>query len=823
MLPIEPILPELSASLAKTCCAVLVAPPGAGKTTRVPLALMAAPWARDGRIILLEPRRLAARAAAARMAESLGEAVGERVGLRVRFQTLVSPRTRIEVVTEGVFTRMALSDPTLSGISTVIFDEFHERSLDADLGLAFARDVQLLLRDDLRLVVMSATLDGASVARLLGDAPVIRSEGRSFPVATRHVSRDASVRMEAQVARVVRRALAAEPGSVLVFLPGQGEIRRVARELEEGALPDNVTICPLYGALTPAEQDLAIRPAPSGHRKVVLATSIAETSLTIEGVRVVIDGGLARVPRFQPATGLTRLETVRVSRAGADQRRGRAGRTEPGVCYRLWDESETGSLPPFATPEIRECDLSGLALALAEWGVRDASGLALLDRPPAGAFQEARALLQRLGALTEAGDLSAHGRHLAALPLPPRLADMVIRGAGGGQADIASGLAAVLTERGLGGTSTDLSERLKRFKADASPRARDIRQLSERWARTATSMAVAASSGKRSRTLEISLLVAHAFPDRIAQKREGADGEFRLASGRGARLDPTDPLARQGWLAVAELTGTGQASDRITLASPLDPVALAEAFDDQLEHREAVEIDAAGRARLRRQTRIGELILTDRIVERPDRKRLAKALLDHVVIRGLHILDWGDAATDLRRRVAFASGLDPSGGWPDLSFEALIGDAAGWLEPLLEQGGLSNVSATALEAVLRDRIGWARLRELDRLAPERLATPAGPSHRIDYGAEGGPRVEVRVQELFGLKTHPCVGEGRISLTVALTSPAHRPIQITRDLPGFWAGSWRDVRAEMKGRYPRHPWPEDPAAALPTTRAKPRGT
>ncbi len=823
MLPIEPILPELSASLAENPCAVLVAPPGAGKTTRVPLALMDASWAKDGRIIVLEPRRLAARAAAARMAERLGEAVGERVGLRVRFQTLVSPRTRIEVVTEGVFTRMALSDPTLSGVSAVIFDEFHERSLDADLGLAFARDVQSVLREDLRLVVMSATLDGAAVARLLGDAPVLRSEGRSYPVETRHVSRDPTQRMEAQVVRTIRRALAAEGGSILVFLPGQGEIGRVARDLEDGGLPDDVIVCPLYGALTPKEQDAAIRPAPSGRRKVVLATSIAETSLTIEGVRVVIDAGLARVPRFQPATGLTRLETVRVSRAGADQRRGRAGRTEPGVCYRLWDEPETRALTPFATPEIRECDLSGLALALAEWGVRDATGLALLDPPPAGAFQEARALLQRLGALTATGDLSPHGRNLAALPLPPRLADLVVRGAACGQAPLAAGLAAILTERGLGGTSTDLSDRLRRFQSDGSPRARDIRQLADRWARTAMSMIPAAGSRSGVRSLDISLLVAHAFPDRIAQRREGSDGEFRLASGRGARLDATDPLARQDWLAVAELSGTGQASDRIMLACPLDPAALAAAFDDQLDHREEVEIDSAGRARLRHQTRIGELVLTDRIVERPDRRRLAEALLDHVLSRGLQTLDWGDAAEDLRRRVGFVSGLAADGDWPDLSFQALARDGTGWLMPLLEQGGLAAVSPSALNDMLRERIGWTSLRELDRLAPERFTTPAGPSHRIDYGADGGPRVEVRVQELFGLRTHPGVGGGRVPLTLALTSPAHRPIQITRDLPGFWAGSWREVRTEMKGRYPRHPWPEDPAAAVPTTRAKPRGS
>jgi ATP-dependent helicase HrpB len=822
MLPIDPILPKLSASLADTPCAVLVAPPGAGKTTRVPLALLDAPWARDGRIILLEPRRLAARAAAARMAESLGEAVGDRVGLRVRFETRVSARTRIEVVTEGVFTRMALADQSLTGVCAVIFDEFHERSLDADLGLAFARDAQSLLRPDLRLVVMSATLDGAAVSRLLGDAPVIHSEGRSFPVETRHTGRRVGERVEAHVVRTIQRALTTDAGSVLVFLPGQAEIQRVARDLEDSQLPPDVRVAPLYGALPPAQQDAAIHPAPAGQRKVVLATSIAETSLTIEGVRVVIDSGLARVPRFQPASGLTRLETVRVSRAGADQRRGRAGRTEPGVCYRLWDEEETRSLPPFSTPEILECDLGGLALALAEWGARDASGLALLDPPPGGAFAEARRLLGRLGALGNTGDLTVHGRRLAALPLPPRLADMVVRGVDRGLGMAAAEIAALLTERGLGGASTDLDERIRRFRADASPRARSIRQLAERWARSAAGEGAATTKSSPT-PADIALLVAHAFPERIVQRRDGADGDYKLASGRGARLDPADPLARHGWLAVAELAGSGGSSDRITLATPLDPQALVNAFDDQLEHRERIDITATGRAQLRRQVRIGELVLADRLVERPDRQRLAAALLDHVLETGLDRLDWGDQALSLRARVAFAASQEPQSEWPDLSFDGLALTAREWLLPLLEDGGLSGATSATLLATLRDLVGWEQIRRLDRLVPDTFSTPAGPSHRIDYDAEGGPRVEVRVQELYGLTVHPAVGEGRVPLTLALTSPAHRPIQITRDLPAFWKGSWREVRIEMKGRYPRHPWPEDPASAAPTTRAKPRGT
>ena len=818
MLPIEPVLPQLLASLDKTPFAVMVAPPGAGKTTRVPLALLEADWAREGRIILLEPRRLAARAAAARMAAMLGERVGDTVGLRVRFQTEVSARTRIEVVTEGVFTRMVLSDPGLEGVCAVIFDEFHERSLDADLGLAFALDAHKWLRDDLRLVVMSATLDGAAVARLLDDAPVIQSEGRSFSVDTRHVARDQAQRLEDQVVRVIQRALANDTGSLLVFLPGQGEIRRVEERLAALQLPDDVLVAPLFGALSLLEQDRAVQPSLEGLRKIVLATSIAETSLTIEGVRVVIDSGLARVPQYSPATGLTQLATVRVSRASADQRRGRAGRTEPGVCYRLWNAEETRALPAFATPEIRECDLAGLALSLAEWGAKSPADLALLDSPPAGAFAEARSVLQRLAALNSAGDLTDHGRRLAALPLPPRLADRVVRGALCGQGQEAAQLAALLTERGLGGSSTDIIDRLRRFQSDRSPRAREVMAMADRWARTAGR---AEPGGAR---LSPALLIAHAFPERIAQRRDGDKGDFRLASGRGARLEPTDALARSEWLAVAELGGGGQGGDRIRLAASLDPAALQQAFADQIETRQVIETDALGRVRVKTQKRIGELILSEQRIERPDRRMVAQALLSRVRDEGMASLAWNDASLALRARIAFAQTHFPEDSWPDLTDPVLAASAQDWLTPLLEQAGsLAAVKSEGLHEALKAMVPWTLQRRLDEVAPSRLETPAGTSHPIDYTADGGPKAEVRVQALFGLKSHPMIANGRLPLTLALTSPAHRPIQVTRDLPGYWAGSWRDVKSEMKGRYPRHPWPDDPASAPPTTRAKPRGT
>jgi ATP-dependent helicase HrpB len=815
-LPIHEALPALKSALAGREAAVLVAPPGAGKTTVVPLALLGEAWVEGGKIVMLEPRRLAARAAASRMAQSLGESVGETVGFRVRLQSKVSARTRIEVVTEGVFTRMILDDPGLDGVAAVIFDEFHERSLDADLGLALARDAQGLVREDLKILVMSATLDGARISALLGDAPVVESQGRMFPVDTRYLGRDDRQRLEERTVRAVERALAEEGGSLLVFLPGQGEIRRTESLLRERLRRPEVDVAPLYGALDPAEQDRAVAPAAPGRRKVVLATSIAETSLTIEGVRVVIDCGLARVPRFDPSSGLTRLETVRVSRAAADQRRGRAGRTEPGVCYRLWDEPETRALPAFARPEILEADLSRLALDLARWGARDVGDLAFLDKPPAAAFSEARILLNRLQALDGQGGLTAHGRALADMPLAPRLAHMVVRAAASGQAERGAKVAAVLSEQGLGGRDVDLRHRLESFDRDRSPRARDARTLSERWARQARGAAGLASGCA---PLDDALMLAEAFPERVAKAR-GKPGEYQLAGGRGVYLEATDVLARETWLAVGELGG-GEARDRILLAAPLDEAALREVFADRLVAEDRLEPDARGKVRGRRLLRLGKLVVEERLLDKVDPELVAKALLDQVAREGLSAVPLGEGARALRRRVAFLRERKAET-WPDLSDAALLDRLPEWLEPLLAgRSALGQLGDGALTDAIRTLIPWDLHRRLDAEAPARFTAPTGSSFAIDYAADGGPRVDVRVLELFGLTTHPTVGGA--PLVLALLSPGHKPIQITRDLPGFWKGSWREVKTEMKGRYPRHVWPDDPAAAAPTTRAKPRGT
>jgi ATP-dependent helicase HrpB len=810
-LPIHAALPALKAALAEKGAAVLVAPPGAGKTTVTPLALMDEPWTAGGKLIVLEPRRLAARAAAERMAATLGERVGERVGYRVRLASRVSARTRIEVVTEGVFTRMIQADPGLEGVAAVLFDEFHERSLDADLGLAFARDAQTLIRPDLRLIVMSATLDPAPVAALLDNAPVIESQGRMYPVETRHLGRDPALRIEDQVVRAIAKALAEQAGSLLVFLPGQGEIVRVAERLAERVTDPAVEIAPLYGALPPAQQDRAIAPAPPGRRKVVLATSIAQTSLTIEGVRVVIDAGLSRVPRYDPASGLTRLDTLRVSAAAADQRRGRAGRTEPGVCYRLWDERETRGLAPFDRPEILEADLASVALDLALWGAGDGAGLAFLDPPPAAAMAEARALLQRLGALNVAGALTGHGRRMADIALPPRLAHMVLRGAESGQADRAARIAALVVERGLGGRDADLELRLEAFGRDRGQRARDAAQLARRWAADAGSSAGAAQ-------LSDALLIAEAWPERVAKAR-GAPGHFQLASGRGVFMEATEPLAKASWLAVAELGG-GEARDRILLAAELDVAELKVAFADSLSREARLERDAGGRLKASEVVALGRLVLEERLVERPDPALILQALLGEVREQGLAALPWGEAASALRARAAFLRGLDVAA--PDLSDEALLAALDDWLAPaLVGKSALGQVSDGDLAAALKTLISHEAKRRLDRDAPARFEAPTGSRLAIDYAAEGGPRVDVRVQELYGLTTHPSVAGGRVPLVLALLSPAHRPIQLTRDLPGFWRGAWAEVRKEMRGRYPKHLWPEDPAAAAPTTRAKPR--
>ena len=812
-LPIDDVLPEIARALALRTRAVLVAPPGAGKTTRVPLALLDEDLARAGRILVLEPRRLAARAAAERMAATLGQRVGETVGLRVRLQSLVSAATRIEVVTEGVFARMIVDDPELSGVSAVLFDEFHERSLDADLGLALALDAQSGLREDLRIVVMSATLDGARVAKLMQGAAEIESVGRAFPVETRHVGREASLRIEDQVVRTVLAALAQERGSILVFLPGQGEITRVAAMLAERVRDPLVEMAPLYGALDARTQDRAVAPAAPGRRKVVLATSIAETSLTIEGVRVVIDSGLMRVPRFEPDLGLTRLETVRVSRANADQRRGRAGRVEPGVCYRLWEEAAEGGLQPYAQPEILSADLSGFALDLALWGVADPSALAFLDPPPRAAMAEARALLGRLGALDADGRVTDEGRAMARLALPPRLARMLVDAGREGAGALAAEIATLIGERGLGGNAVDLNARLEGFRRDRSARAEDARRLAQRLARQA--------GGGKTGGLEAGapgVWLARAFPDRIAMAR-GKAGEFLMANGRAASVEPHDGLAREAFLAVGEVMGRA-GSARIGLAAPLsaeevEGIVAVETIDELTFDR------AAAALRHRRKRRFGALTLSQQTLPVPANAAAARALAEGVLGLGVERLPWTKALQQWRGRVAFLRRAEPEG-WLDLSDAALA--APDWLAPyVVGKTALADIGADDLDAALKAPFDYAAQQKLEREAPTHFTAPTGNAFALDYEAEGGPAVALRVQEVYGLTRHPALAAGRVPLTLHLLSPAHRPIQITRDLPGFWKGSWASVRADLRGRYPRHLWPENPAEAVATARAKPRGT
>jgi ATP-dependent helicase HrpB len=816
-LPIDAALPELTAALRTNNAAVLVAPPGAGKTTRVPLVLAAEPWAQQSgkasRILVLEPRRLAARAAAARMAHNLNEAVGETVGLRVRFGSKVSRKTRIEIVTEGIFTRMIVDDPMLEGIAAVLFDEFHERSLDADLGLALARDAQQGLREDLKILVMSATIDGARVGALLGGAPVIESRGRVFPVDTRYVGRDARP-IEPQLADTIARAMSAERGSVLAFLPGAAEIRRTQNLLESNA-DSGTDIVPLFGALGGDEQARAIEPARPGRRKIVLATSIAETSITIEGVRIVVDSGLARVPRYEPDVGVTRLDTVRVSRAAADQRRGRAGRTEPGVCYRLWDEPQTAALEPFARPEILAADLSSFALDLAAWGA-DADKLAFLDPPPRSALSEGKALLATLGAIDESGRLNEEGRQLRRLPLPPRLARMVIDAARFGQGTLAAKLAALIGERGLGGDDIDMRERLATLRRDRSARARDVRAMAQRWAEVA---AVAPSSGGED--YSVGALIAFAFPERIAKNRGSGTGAFLLANGRGAGLDPASPLAREPFLAVAELAGSA-AQGRILSAAPITLAEIETLFADRIVAREDTVFDAASLSlRGRDSRRVGAIVLGERPVPVTPNENTAKLLAESIASLGIDRLPWTGALKQWRDRVMFlrhSEGAD----WPDLSDAALAGSAEQWLAPALAgKTALAELISDAFAAALGELLPWPLRRRLDTEAPINFEAPTGTRVPIDYASDGGPKIAIRVQELFGLDRHPAIAGGSVPLAIELLSPAHRPVQTTRDLPGFWRGSYAAVRAEMRGRYPKHAWPNDPIAAAPTRRAKPR--
>ena len=802
-LPILAVLPDLLAALRDGSNAVLVAPPGAGKTTAVAPALLDQPWC-NGQVLLLSPRRLAARAAAERIAEMLGEQPGGTVGYATRMDSKMSARTRLLVLTEGIFVRRIQDDPELSGVSAVLFDEVHERSLDSDFGLALALDAQEALRPDLRIVPMSATLDGARFAALLGRAPVIESEGRIQPLELRHIGRNAEKKIEDEMAAAIRRALSEEAtGDLLAFLPGVREIERTAERIEGS----DCEVHMLHGSLDPGAQRAAIRPARSGARKVILATSIAETSLTIDGVRIVVDSGLARRPRYDRAAGVTRLVTERASQASATQRAGRAARQRPGVAYRLWEAAANAGMPPFDPPEILESDLSSLLLDCALWGVSDPTTLRWLDPPPAAAIAEARARLTVLEALDDDGRITPHGKALAKLPLSPRIAHMLVRAGERGMAQTAAEVAVLLGERGIGGQDTDLTLRLQRWRRESGKRADAGRALASRWAR------LVGGASPQSVTQDTGLCLALAFPDRVAKRRSADGADWASVGGRGFRLDPLSLLAREEWLAVGEVQGSA-AGARILSAAPIAEADVLALFPDRIATTRTVRFRPAnGGIEALRERRLGAVRLSSGSDDRPDPDAVVAALIDGVRQGGLGLLPWSDAALSLRTRATFAN-------FQPLSDDALIATLDDWLPPLLAgKRRLSDIDRSQLSGVLDGLIGWDGKQQVDRLAPPDFRSPAGSTHAIDYAAEGGPRVELRVQALYGLSEHPTVGSERIPLVLSLTSPAGRPIQTTRDLPGFWAGNWRDVAKEMRGRYPRHPWPDDPAGASATLRTK----
>lgn len=845
-LPIDPVLPALLEALDSRGTAVLQAPPGAGKTTRVPLALLEAGWLKGRKILVLEPRRLAARAAARRMASMLGEAVGETVGYRVRLDTKVGPKTRIEVVTDGLFLRQLQEDPELPAVGAVLFDEFHERGIDSDLALALVQEARGALRDDLRLVVMSATLDAAPVAALLADtqgpAAMVTSEGRAYPVETRHLDAPAQgTRIEDAVAAAVRRALREEPGNALVFLPGVGEIRRVQSLLDQSDLGPNTVIAPLYGDLSAEAQDRAIGPTPPGQRKIVLATSIAETSLTIEGIRIVVDSGLMRVPRFDPRGGMTRLATVKVSQASAEQRRGRAGRLEPGVCYRLWPEATHKALAPFTTPEIADADLAPLALELAVWGVSDPAGLSWLDQPPAAAMAQARELLTGLGGLDKSGAITPHGRRMAGFGVHPRLAHMMLAGKAMGQGALACLVAALLGERDIvrsqpGFRDADLRLRVDLLRGEERGGQGAARGLSvdrggaqqavkqaRQWRRQ---LGVRDDDAMDSQA--VGLLVALAYPDRIGQRRPGGQpggvaAQYRLSGGRGAYFQQAEPLSAEEWLAIADLDGAARES-RIFLAAPVTLADLEESFADDIRTETIVAWDAREQTVLARRRRmLFALILKDEKLAKPPAEAMTAAMIEGIRALGPTCLPWTDELRKWRTRVMFLRTREGDAyDWPDLSDAALMDGLEEWLAPFLD--GVSrraHLERIDLSSALRALLPWDLKTRLDAEAPTHVEVPSGSRIPIDYDGEE-PVLAVRLQEMFGLAETPRIAGGRVPLLLHLLSPARRPVQVTRDLASFWANAYKAVKADLKGQYPKHYWPDNPLEAEPTARAKPRG-
>ncbi|MDX5373597.1 MAG: ATP-dependent helicase HrpB [Pseudomonadaceae bacterium] len=837
-LPIDDVLPALRQALSERHEAVLEAPPGAGKTTRVPLALLHEPWLAGQSILMLEPRRLAARAAAERLAGELGEKVGETVGYRIRLDSKVGPGTRIEVVTEGILARRLQDDPALDGVGLVIFDEFHERSLDADLALALTLNGRELLREEppLKVLLMSATLEGERLSALLGAAPVVSSEGRMYPVETRWGAPwQPGERIEPRVVQTVLQALADEPGSLLVFLPGQAEIRRVHEQLEEslGGRAD-ILLCPLHGELELSAQRAAIEPAPAGTRKVVLATNIAETSLTIDGVRVVVDAGLARVPRFDPASGMTRLDTQRISRASATQRAGRAGRLEPGVCYRLWSQGQHEQLAAHGAAEILQADLAGLALQLARWGVQPGE-LAWLDAPPGAAFAQGRDLLARLGALDARGALTPHGQAMAELPAHPRIAHLLLRGQALGLGALAADLAALLSERDiLRGAGADLHSRMallsgedraQRGAKGGVQRARQLARQFRAHLKGPRNEAVADPEHPR----WLGALLAFAYPDRVARQRKAGGGDYRLANGRAAQFGEADALMKHEWLVIADLgSRQGQREERIYLAADLDPALFDSVLAEQVSQREELEWDEReGVLRAERQRRVGELVLSREALSGLDEDARARALLGLVRRKGLELLPWTPELRQWQARVALLRRLDleqqGASEWPDLSDAALLATLEDWLLPFLSKvSRLSHFANLDLPGILAGLLPWPLPQRLDELAPRHLQVPSGSRIAIDY-AESPPVLAVRLQELFGLAATPRIAGGRQSVLLHLLSPARRPVQVTQDLASFWANTYAEVKKDLKGRYPKHYWPDDPLVAEPTARAKPRGT